>query len=287
MASRRTTPGTVSPAVRALALESLRTCWSNAGLPAQGLGQLLDRVWATRSWSAATESARLDLAGIGMSRSDYAAARNRKFDSFGQILKPLVNGVVLDVGAGGPDLLERLPAQTRVATDILPATRNAPGIPHVVQLTPDALPFEDESFDTVIMTGMAHHLDADVRTRLLRDVHRCLRPGGRVLLIEETFSDHSGGGPVSEPSMAELSIDFDALTRADRFEFLAFTDWWGNRVMKGSDDIPLPLTFLDLEDWQAVLRDAGLPVVRVEQFGVMSGGGHLATPRALIVGSRA
>jgi hypothetical protein len=86
--------------------------------------------------------------------------------------------------------------------------------------------------------------------------------------------------------MRHLSARFDELTREDRFAFLRFTDWWGNRVMKGSDDIPLPMTFLDLEHWRTILMNAGLPVTHAERFGLMSGGGHLATPRALIVAAR-
>ena len=279
-------PRAWSAPVRELATTTVMTCWSQTGLPSEHLGPILEGVWRASSWSEATGSARQLLQQAPIPRDAYRMARSRKFDTFARLVQPHVTGAVLDVGAGGPDLLERVSADVRVATDIFVADREAPGIRHVVQAVPHALPFDDAAFDAVLMTGMAHHLEAHDRQRLLHDVHRCLRPGGRVVLIEETFSDATGCGVPAEPSMRELSTGFDDLSRDDRFAFLQFTDWWGNRVMKGSDDIPLPMTFLDTEGWDALLADAGFQGIRIERLGLMSGGGHLATPRALIVAAR-
>ena len=48
------------------------------------------------------------------------------------------------------------------------------------------LDFPDASFDLVIGYGILHHLDADVA---LAEIHRALKPGGRVLL-QEPLADH-------------------------------------------------------------------------------------------------
>lgn len=273
--------------MRALAVDTLTTCWRDCGIPTASLAPLLDRACAAPTWEEATQAARLGLTEAQLPPAAYASARARKFDTFAELVRPYVHGDLVDVGAGGPDLLERLPAPTRLTTDIMEADREVDGIRHVVQPAPDALPFADASCDTILMTGMAHHLQPDIRTQLFREVHRCLRPAGTVVMIEETFSEQAGCGPANDASMHTLSAGFDALSRADRLDFLAFTDWWGNRVMKGSDEIPLPMTFLDMEQWTEFLAGAGLPVTHARQLGVMSGGGHLATPRALIVGTRA
>jgi SAM-dependent methyltransferase len=57
-----------------------------------------------------------------------------------------------------------------------------------VQVTPLApLPFESGAFDLVIahsMRGLVSSLDANARTEALREWHRVLRTGGRVMTIE-------------------------------------------------------------------------------------------------------
>ena len=57
-----------------------------------------------------------------------------------------------------------------------------------VQVTPLApLPFESGAFDLVIahgMRGLVSSLDANQRTAALREWHRVLRTGGRVMTIE-------------------------------------------------------------------------------------------------------
>jgi ubiquinone/menaquinone biosynthesis C-methylase UbiE len=48
----------------------------------------------------------------------------------------------------------------------------------------DALPFPDESFDRVLSSFMFHHLEAAQKPAVLREVHRVLRPGGVLHLLD-------------------------------------------------------------------------------------------------------
>ncbi len=46
------------------------------------------------------------------------------------------------------------------------------------------LPFADASFSVVLLTLALHHLPDDNRAQALREIHRVLKPGGRLLIVE-------------------------------------------------------------------------------------------------------
>jgi ubiquinone/menaquinone biosynthesis C-methylase UbiE len=48
----------------------------------------------------------------------------------------------------------------------------------------EALPFADAQFDVVLSTLMLHHLPRKVRQQCAREIHRVLKPQGRVLVVD-------------------------------------------------------------------------------------------------------
>jgi ubiquinone/menaquinone biosynthesis C-methylase UbiE len=60
-----------------------------------------------------------------------------------------------------------------------------------VQGTAGELPYPDASIDRVLSALMYHHLDDAERRRMLAEVHRVLRPGGRLHLVD--FAGHHEG----------------------------------------------------------------------------------------------
>ena len=107
------------------------------------------------------------------------------------------SGDVLEVGAGtGANLLLYGDgAQTLTLTEPeKPMVRRLEK--HIAQRHPDAkllrapaedLPFNDSSFDTVVSTLVL--CTVDDQRRALREMHRVLRPGGRLLFIEHVRSE--------------------------------------------------------------------------------------------------
>jgi demethylmenaquinone methyltransferase/2-methoxy-6-polyprenyl-1,4-benzoquinol methylase len=115
-----------------------------------------------------------------------------------QELRPDISSLrILDVGCATGRLLERLAeagATQLFGVDLAPrilevaAERLSKTGTSVDLRTADAedrLPWDDESFDAVTLTGVLHHF---FRPRdALTEVRRVLRPGGRLLIIDPCF----------------------------------------------------------------------------------------------------
>lgn len=109
---------------------------------------------------------------------------------------------VLDIGCGTGTLVVllkgRCPAIEVTGVDPDPkalkrATRKAARAGVDVRLEcafGDVLPFPDDALDRVFSTMMFHHVPRDEKSRVLAEVHRVLKPGGRLELM-----DFAGGGP--------------------------------------------------------------------------------------------
>lgn len=118
------------------------------------------------------------------------AARRRR-------LLAKARGRVLEVGAGTglnlryyPERLERLviaePA-AHMAARIDPARRPGPEPAEVVNARAEELPFEDDSFDTVVSTLVLCTVqDPELA---VAEIARVLRPGGRLLFCEHVHAD--------------------------------------------------------------------------------------------------
>jgi len=58
----------------------------------------------------------------------------------------------------------------------------------------DALPYPDASFDRVVSSMMLHHLEAGTKGKALAEMHRVLKPGGRLELLDFAGPDDEGQG---------------------------------------------------------------------------------------------
>ena len=54
----------------------------------------------------------------------------------------------------------------------------------------EALPFPADGFDAVLSTLMLHHLPRAVREQAAREIHRVLKPGGRVFAVDFASAGH-------------------------------------------------------------------------------------------------
>ena len=273
------------PRLLGLLTDVLASCWRRCGLPFADLPAILAAAIADPddATAAAHRAAAYLRTRPGTFGTAYGNARAAKFDGFADLLGPMVRpGLICDIGAGDTQLVQRLstvnPANSKfIATDVTGSPCVAGAVSVARQPAPDRLPLADDSASTVIATGMLHHMTPTTRRALLSDVRRVLEHGGRLLLLEETFP------AAAWTPHSELDARFQSLDEHGRWAFLAVTDWWGNRVMKNLPNEPLPCTFMDIAELEQVLAESGLAVGIATYLGIRAFGGHMATPRALIV----
>lgn len=106
----------------------------------------------------------------------------------------LKNKRILELGCGVSPYLESLLKKNEVFAGDLsyPLLRQNPQEASLIQLNIANLPFYQESFDFVYMVGVLHHLPPSTHKRILREINKILRKGGRFLLVEPNFWSLSG-----------------------------------------------------------------------------------------------
>jgi SAM-dependent methyltransferase len=127
--------------------------------------------------------------------------RSRTFRYFASRVLPGRPLQILDLGAGNCWLSHRLAeaGHRPVAVDIfsdqrdgLRAARHYPLPIRVVEADFDRLPFEPSSVDMAVFNASFHYSPDYART--LAEVRRCLRPEGRVVILDSPVYKHSQHG---------------------------------------------------------------------------------------------
>lgn len=94
--------------------------------------------------------------------------------------------VVLDVGSGYGEFINNVQAGARYAMDLNPdsASTLEPGVQPVQQDCSASWPLDDGALDVVFSSNFLEHLPSKTHVlRTLEHAFRCLRPGGRIILL--------------------------------------------------------------------------------------------------------
>jgi SAM-dependent methyltransferase len=103
---------------------------------------------------------------------------------FVKFVKP--SDVVLDLACGWGEFINQVQARERYALDLNPdaAARLAPGVKLLPADAAGPWPLADGLLDCVFTSNFLEHLpDKAAVTRCLREAHRCLKPGGRLVCM--------------------------------------------------------------------------------------------------------
>ena len=95
--------------------------------------------------------------------------------------------IVVDLGAGYCEFINNICCGRKIAVDLNEETRQYAARDVTVLMEPaDALPsLEDATVDVVFASNLFEHLPGkQVLTAVLREIHRVLRDGGRLLVLQ-------------------------------------------------------------------------------------------------------
>ena len=94
--------------------------------------------------------------------------------------------VVVDLGAGYCEFINNIHCGRKIAVDLNEDTRQYAAQDVTVLLEPaDVLSLEDATVDVAFASNLFEHLPSkEVLTAVLAEIHRVLRPGGRLLVLQ-------------------------------------------------------------------------------------------------------
>jgi SAM-dependent methyltransferase len=213
------------------------------------------------------------------------------------LLRAVDGGRVLDVATGKGAFVRSLIEDLRSYTQILgldssdagaaPFADAFGGNPAIRFVLADAtaMPFGDDSFDTVAMVGSLHHVEDP--QRVLAEMFRVLRPGG-VCIVGEQMRDRLTRAETThrlfhEWSEEVLGVAFrKTYLRRDIVELVAAVGLEGGRQIVERDDSD-PLDAAKIERWQRLTTDL---IGRAWEAGALAARGQSIRARLPEVGIR-
>lgn len=121
---------------------------------------------------------------------------------------------------------------------------------------------ENSSIDLAVVKLVMHHLNnVHEATDVFDNLAMVLKPGGKLVIFEESFPDLHHKTSETEKylagfkmEMSEATEDFLKLSREDKFEFLFLNDWLMNL-----QNVYMPWTGMygSMEEWKQLVESAG------------------------------
>ena len=204
---------------------------------------------------------------------------------------------IVNIGANnsslGYSIAERFPQARMVDSDIASAKAVGwkfegllPNLRFHQQQGPVSTGFEDHSVDVVILSSMLHHVAVQDMFKFIKEIKRILKPGGKLILREDSFSYTQAITPTADFS-EELTRELLSHDQEFILNAFIFIDWMANTVMRDSI-MPMPFNFHSREQWRDIFAHYGfgeercvfygMPYMRTIQEFVVTGEENPAVP---------
>ena len=157
------------------------------------------------------------------------------------------DATVVDLGAGYCDFINNIEASTKYAVDISPELQDfaAPDVKKINSEAWDLGQIKDGSIDVVHASNLFEHFTDEELDRVMREVKRVLKPGGRLILMQPNFryayksyfDDHTHKKVFTHVSLENFLVSYGFSVVYKMPKFLPYS-------MKGSPATKVP--FLSL-----------------------------------------
>lgn len=105
-----------------------------------------------------------------------------------------------------------------------------------------------------------HHMLPGAQESLLRAAVRVLRPGGQVVIVEDSYDEDAA-------ALADnvVTSAFGRLSAEDKLAALALLD--ASSCLTTPEQMPFAFSFRSAADWRRLLSDVGFPAPATEYWG--------------------
>ena len=191
----------------------------------------------------------------------------------------------LDYGANKLTTINRMAknfpnTKSLVAVDVVPQQQSfvRPEISSYFQVGYDLQNFElgESKFDFINLQYVLHHMqEEDLIKKLLKKFQSLLKPNGRLLLWEESFSsyfdlnDFSSNRSLGVQTDIELTRKFYELTEDERWEFVVVNDWVLN---VNNSHMQWSYEYRKIGEWLDLFESLGFVLKRKFELGLRVNG---------------
>jgi len=223
--------------------------------------------------------------GLGYSKK----LKNFRMEKVKNLVKRIENDItgeiIADIGGRADDLAEQIILSNSSikkvnVTDIGIFTErsNNPKVEFIVQPSLKKILFDKESVDTAILSMVLHHLENKNQKDLLNSIISSLKKKGVIILIEDTYPED-----YSTENLDEIMREYLRFNNDEKKKILFFYDWFGNKLMRNRDNLPIIFNYKTIEEWCKFFEDLGLQLIRKEFIKKDYSKPDLFPPKAIMV----